>query len=111
MCPLSAFEKRDGWIRVDYHGQQGWVSAAHVSEPSGCQDSAAAAQPVAAGCKVTINYMSNMRSGPGVNSDVLTVLPYGVTLTALERADGWVKVDYYGQQGWVYAELTSSAGC
>ena len=53
------------------------------------------------GCMVRTNYMLNFRSGPG--GEVIGIVPYDVTLTALERTSGWFKVDYHGARGWISA--------
>ena len=70
-------------------------------------------------CMVRTNYIVNFRDAP--NGSVLRfvdiwgsrnpgMLPYNVTLTALERTDGWFKVDYHGTQGWVSAEYVEARG-
>ena len=53
------------------------------------------------GCMVRTNYMLNFRSGP--DGEAIGIVPYNVTLTALERTSGWFKVDYHGARGWISA--------
>ena len=45
-------------------------------------------------CMVRTLYALNFRASPG--GAVMSVLPYDVTLTALERTADWFKVDYHG---------------
>ena len=52
-------------------------------------------------CMAHLDYMLNFRESPG--GEVMRVLPYGVTLTVLQRSGDWVEVDYHGQRGWVSA--------
>ena len=59
-------------------------------------------------CMARLNYALNFRESPG--GEMMSVLPYGVTLTAFQRADGWVEVDYHGQRGWVSAEYVTFQG-
>jgi uncharacterized protein YgiM (DUF1202 family) len=42
-----------------------------------------------------------MRTEPNVNSSVITVLNAGTQLEFLGEADGWVKVTFNGQEGYV----------
>lgn len=44
----------------------------------------------------------NFRATPG--GEIVRTLPFGVTLTALERTDNWFRVDYHGTRGWVSAD-------
>ena len=59
-------------------------------------------------CMVRTNYILNLRAGPG--GDVINLVPWDVTLTAMEKSGGWYKVDYHGQQGWVSADLVEAKG-
>ena len=131
---LTAFERTDGWFYVDYHGERGWISADYVEPAQGnCDDGRAPAPTLAApvrwstptptalpvivgqpltNCSVKLLYALNFRTAPYAGAEVLFVLPYNVTLTGVERYKNWIKVDWYGEKGWVavdYVEL--SEGC
>ncbi len=116
---LSALEQVDGWIKVDYHGQQGWVSAAYTSEVKDCGSPASpvAVSPAPAGCMVTTTNIVNIRQSPSLagapvrNQHGAMLIEYNATLTALERADGWVKVDYHGTQGWISSRYLTERSC
>ena len=43
----------------------------------------------------------NLRSEPSTSGQVLTVLVQGTTLKMLGEENGWAKVDYQGQSGYV----------
>ena len=60
------------------------------------------------GCMVTTTFILNFRAAPA--GDVIGAVPYNATLTALERTDGWFKVDYHGAQGWIAAEYVEPIG-
>jgi SH3-like domain-containing protein len=52
----------------------------------------------------------NMREGPGTGSPVLFELGRGFPLEVIDRKNGWLHVrDFEGDQGWVFADLVSSA--
>ena len=50
----------------------------------------------------------NMRKDPISSSDVLAVIPNGTKLTVINEQDGWYKVQYNGQTGWISKDYTSS---
>ena len=71
------------------------------------------------GCMVRTKYIVNFRDAPngallsfvdiwGIRNDGM--LPYDVTLTALERTSDWFKVDYHGARGWISADYVEPKG-
>lgn len=50
----------------------------------------------------------NMRAEPNTDSSVLTVLDAGTKLTLLGEEEGWVKVSYNGQEGYVSADYITT---
>ncbi len=60
------------------------------------------------GCMVRTTFILNMRAAPA--GDVIGAVPYNATLTALERTDGWFKVDYHGAKGWISAAYVEPVG-
>lgn len=63
-------------------------------------------------CRVTTNDILNLRSDPSMNSTVIDLVPYNLTLRATELTDDWAKVVYLDGQGWLSADyLRFSAGC
>ncbi len=59
-------------------------------------------------CMATTNYILNLRDAPG--GEVLDMLPYDITLTALQRDSGWFEVNYHGLRGWVSADYVTPNG-
>jgi fermentation-respiration switch protein FrsA (DUF1100 family) len=61
---------------------------------------------VSAQATITIVTLNNlrMRSGPGTQFDVVTVVPAGTSLTADARSarSDWVRVNFNGQVGWLF---------
>ena len=53
-------------------------------------------------CMVTTTAALNFRDMP--NGFRIGGIPQSVTLTVLDRASGWFKVDWYGAQGWISAD-------
>lgn len=49
----------------------------------------------------------NFRENPTTDAKVLTVLAQGAELTLLGEEDGWIKVSYNGQAGYVKADFVT----
>lgn len=60
-------------------------------------------------CMVTTTAPLNFRASPP-DGDVILVLAANVTLTALERTNGWFRVDFYGRHGWISAHYVIPRG-
>jgi uncharacterized protein YraI len=131
---LTAYERTADWFYVDYHGERGWISAAYAEPadgdcdgiPAPAQSSAllqpistsppvmqsVAGQPLPPSCMVTLLYALNFRAGPSETAEILKALPYNVVLTGVERLRGWIKVDWYGEKGWIAEDFVElSTGC
>ena len=60
-------------------------------------------------CMVTLTHILNFRDGPAGN--ILDApLPAFVMLTALERTEEWIRVDYHGTLGWISAAYVTPNG-
>jgi hypothetical protein len=67
-----------------------------------------------ASCSIVVDYNLNLRDQPTTDgSTVYLSIPFGTTVTADGRTtDGWYRVTYNGQKGWVNnAYLTASSSC
>ncbi|MBK8033055.1 MAG: SH3 domain-containing protein [Chloroflexi bacterium] len=59
-------------------------------------------------CALLTIYNLNLRAEPSADAALLTTIPFSTTLTAYEvNTDGWWRVDYAGQTGWVSGEYVS----
>ncbi len=63
---------------------------------------------IAASHVVVVTSDVNLRSGPGMEFDVLRLLPEGTTLTVAAAEGPWSKVTVEGQSGYVWGAYTSS---
>ena len=120
---LTAVESADGWYKVDFYGRKGWIIGDSVipigncSAPQSVAQQPAAQQPAATApppssalsdCMVELTEYLNFRDAPWGN--IIHQLASGIRLTALEYADGWYKVDYYGRKGWIIGDYVIPVG-
>lgn len=61
-------------------------------------------------CPVSTGDILNLRQGPGLNFGIMSEIPYRTRLTATERAGDWYKVEYAGDEGWIYYKLVLRHG-
>jgi len=52
-------------------------------------------------CEVITQDILNLRTAPGLNSNVIDLVPFDLTLTATARSGDWIRVIYLDGQGWL----------
>lgn len=115
--------KANGWSRVDYNGSEGYIkseflqpveqaqtpadaSAEQPEESAGNQtDSSAATGSLAGKSKITIKETVNVRKSSSQDSEKIGVAYQGENYELImEQADGWCKIKFNGQTGFVKTE-------
>ncbi len=106
--PLPSY--RDGQYSCAQIGEPALLVLLQADSPHTTAPSAGP-QVELAGCMVRTKYILNLREA--ADGDVITLLPYDVTLTAFSQAGLWYEVDYHGTRGWVsgaYVEPMGNCG-
>ncbi len=98
------------WWHIRYGGKLGWVSAEYVEAYT--PPPAPAAEVVPASVAVNRGDLVNVRSGPGVDYDVLGRLAGGQTAGIVGRSDddAWWQIRFGERQGWVSARYVQVKG-
>lgn len=108
----------NGWFRVSYNGQEGYMSAQWLklvavaatdpaeTDPAGTQKSALPSGSTA----VVSDGPLNIRSGPGTNYERVGSLKKGTQVTILGEQDGWYQISANGVEGYVSAQYISTDG-
>jgi hypothetical protein len=70
-------------------------------------------ESAASTCTITVDYNLNLRDAPNTDGTILLSIPFGTTVSTDSRtADGWYRVTYSGESGWVSGDyVTASATC
>lgn len=102
---VAVLDQTDDWYQVAYDGDVGYMSAEYVET-----------QPImnisCGGAKVTTAVL-NLRSGPGTENDIVAKLVGGSVTKIIGINNGWFKVQYAGNTGYIspeYVEVTAYAG-
>ena len=109
--PLAAYQ-RDGMTcaSIDRAGTVVLLRSAEPlpEEPIQMTNHDAVSQPLG-NCMVQLLYELNFRDAPA-GQHIIQVLPAHILLTAFSYHEGWFKVDYHGQRGWVSADYVQAQG-
>lgn len=87
----------NGWTHIIYEGKDGYIKSEYLSVAEAVDASQIIGQ-------VTATTNINVRLAPSQEASKLGVLTGGDVVDLLERADGWCKISYNGQIGYVKEE-------
>ncbi len=88
----------NGWTKVSYEGAEAYISTQYLEELEDISN-------IESSGTITVNTGSlNVRSEPDASSGKLGVLVEGQVVDLIERADGWCKIKFNGQIGYVKEE-------
>lgn len=85
----------DGWCKISFNGQIGYISADFVSVDGVAVQNA---RGIVTGSSV------NMRSGPSTGTKVVGKLSAGTVVDLVELKDNWYTISYNGTVGYVSAD-------
>ena len=90
-------QKVNGWTKVLFEGKEGYIKSEYL-------ELAESAQGVAVVGTVTATTNINVRASANENAEKLGVLIGGGTADLLANENGWCKINYEGQVGYVKAD-------
>lgn len=88
----------DGWAYVSYGNYNGWIASRFLNNQ---QNATPAPAPSAAGGAYSMALNHNMRSGPGTNYSIYTVVPAGATIYVQYVSGGWAYCSFGNYTGYV----------
>ena len=111
-------DTQNGWHKISYKGDHGWVSGKYISSTS---DSSTSGSTTSNGSTSTGTTQSsktgtitatslNVRSGAATSYSILGTLSNGKTVTIYGESNGWYKISYNGGYGWVSKTYVSTTG-
>ncbi len=121
---VTRYEKKEnGWSRVDYNGTEGYIKSEYLEVVGGSDNQETESEPqqeeeqeeeqedapttdLTSKGKVTIKEAVNVRKSASTSSDKLGMAYKGETYELImEQADGWCKIKYKGEVGYVKTEF------
>lgn len=97
---LVVADNGDGWYQVDYDGAQGFVSGSFLTVNGVWNID----RNVVRGKVNTEGSTLNMRSAPSTSGDKVAALPADAVVDIIGVNNGWYKVKYNGQTGYVSSD-------
>lgn len=99
---VTKYGEENGFTKIDFNGQRAFVKSDYVTTVEQAQ--AVAAQ--GGGQTITLTGSVNIRSGMSETSDRIAGAIPGDTVTVIQQfAEGWTKVSYKGQEGYIKTEF------
>lgn len=90
-------EQENGWYQISFNGRTGYVSGEYVYSPAVTHE-------------VNADRL-NVRSGPGIRNGKIGMVERGTELTVIHTENnGWHKVAYNGETGFVSSKYVSTNG-
>ena len=90
----------DGWTRVEYDGKTAYVHSSLLKD----KDTSGVTEESGT---LTVTTRSNIRSGPSTGDSIIATVEAGTTLTKTGKTDGWYRVTYNDQTGYIAASLVA----
>ena len=112
--PITGKNADGDWWQIDFNGQTGWLYAPFVTAANtenvpvaGGPEMAAPEEPLA-----IVNGDMNVRAGPGTDYARIGGATAGeqYPITGRDEAGEWLRIDFNGQSGWIFAPLVTATG-
>ncbi|HEV2108989.1 MAG TPA: SH3 domain-containing protein [Thermomicrobiales bacterium] len=99
---------QNGFLPVAYNGVSGWAFGEFLNAGGAPP---ATPPPTTGAGTATVSADLNLRSGPGLDTSVLIVMPAGATVTLTGGSEnGFLAVRYGGASGWAWAGYLATGG-
>ena len=95
---VVVLEEKDGWYKVDYNTQVGYMSAGYVDVVTSVEQDLGWAKVTTAGDPL------KLRDGAGTEYDVVTKMNNGASVQILGVKDGWYKITYNDKVGYASSD-------
>lgn len=103
-CGGTILERRDGWTKLQSGNIIGWASDEYLLFG---EEANALANDVGRMIATVNTETLRVRTEPNAEAGVLGLLPGGEIVEALSQEDGWVCIDYEGEDGYVSSEYVN----
>lgn len=103
---VDVLSEIDGWYKIVYSGSTGYMSSDYISlasVDSGSSDTEPEVEDMDEVGYVTGNYV-RFRQGPSTGDVIITTLNRGTSVKILGKTDGWYKIEYNGNVGYMSAD-------
>jgi mannosyl-glycoprotein endo-beta-N-acetylglucosaminidase len=110
--PLAVYSETNGWAKVIVNGKDGYVSSSFLSSTSPSTGNSSTVIQTTAPSTKYVNVTSgslNMRNSPSASASIIVKLAKGTIVQVYSEANGWAKIEVYGQTGYVSSDYLSDS--
>lgn len=93
----------NGWSKIDYNGTEAYIKTEFLEDIQPGSESEGNSTATAGG-NVTVTENVNVRKSPSESGDKIATAHRGEQFELIEKADGWCKINYKGQEAYVKAD-------
>ncbi|MGL4739665.1 MAG: SH3 domain-containing protein [Sarcina sp.] len=109
---VDVLERKGEWYKVKYDGNIGWIYSSYTTGISNSGNNASSANPIISGKKYETTIDSsigwlNFRTGNSTSYNIISKIPTGTTVSILGEQDGWYKISYDAEIGWISGHYTT----
>ena len=101
---VSIKGETSGWYKIDFNGQDGYVSKEYIQKGSVQTSTASHITSGGTGKVVNVSSHLNIRSGAGTGYSIVGSLSNEETVNILEKSDSWYHISHNGITGYVSVE-------
>ena len=107
---VTVLSTSNGWAKINYNGQTGYVSSSYLQTtvPGGTTSENNNSSTTTIVKYVNATSGLNVRSGAGTSYSKIGSLDYKEKVTVLSTSNGWAKINYKGQAGYVSSSYLQS---
>ena len=107
---VTVLSTSNGWAKINYNGQTGYVSSSYLQTTV---LGGTTSENNNSSTTTTVKYVNatsglNVRSGAGTSYSKIGTLEYKEKVTVLSTSNGWAKINYKGQAGYVSSSYLQS---
>ena len=106
---VSYYSESNGWLQIKYNGKTGDVSKQYTSITQAATGGSTASTSNASGTVQVTASALNVRAGAGTGYKVLGTLTNGQKVSYSQESNGWLKISYNNQTGWISKKYTKAA--
>ena len=113
---VTYYAETNGWLQIKYNGQTGYISKQYTTITQGLTSGggstgstggdSGATSGASGTVKVTASDGLNVRKGNSTSYGIIGCLTYGTVVSYSGEKDGWLKITYAGQTGWICKAYT-----
>lgn len=108
---VSYTGENNGWLKIQYQGQTGWISKQYTTPAGGANVAQApvATKPSGGTTKYVTASTLNVRKGPGTSYEAIGSLSNGAQVTVYSSSNGWSKIAHASGTAYVSSQYLSSS--